>query len=146
MKRSSIFIAMAVLALSACGTSTNSANAPALDLKLVQTYSSGSDMYYFAGPVNVQYALQVTNPTNQTFTLRQLNLQTQGPGAYSLRTGNSPMNATIPPGTTTVTMSAWGRAAGGFLRGNEPVNIHGTAYLRGPNGDFVKIFNEVLGQ
>ena len=71
-----------------------------------------------------------SNPTNETFKLRRLNLQTIGPGAYSLRTGDSPMNF----------------SAGGFMRASEPVTLRGLAYFDGPSGSFVKMFNEVIPQ
>ncbi len=123
-----------------------SGSTPALQIHLAQIGGS-PDLYYFRGPVNVQYRLQIANPTSQTYTLRRLNLSTIGPGAYRLRTGDSPMKHTIPPNSTiTIQLSTWANAAGGFLRGSEPVDIRGIAYFEGPSGSFLKQFTEVIMQ
>lgn len=123
-----------------------SSSAPGLQLHLAQT-TGPNDIYYFRGPVNVQYALQITNPTNQTLKLTRLNISTIGPGAYRLRTGDSPLSYTVPPNASvTVPLSAWAFASGGFLRSSEPVNIRAIAYFQGPNGTFVKQFTELIPQ
>ncbi|HVR38456.1 MAG TPA: hypothetical protein VMU84_05120, partial [Thermoanaerobaculia bacterium] len=98
-------------------------------------------------PINVQYRLTINNPTNDEVKLRRLELQTIGPGAYSLRTGASPITATIPANSSiTIPLSAWGRAPGGFFRSNEPVTLRGVAYFDSRNGAFLRQFNEVLSQ
>jgi hypothetical protein len=123
-----------------------SANTPPIGISLEQVNTT-PDMYYFAGPVNIQYQLSITNPTNETYRLRRLDLRTISPGAYSLRTPVSLMNVTIPPGkTVTVNLSAWGRSSGSYLHAEEPVTIQGTAHFEGPNGNFVKIFQQMLPQ
>jgi hypothetical protein len=146
MKYASILcILLLTAACSSTSNSMTSSSTAPLDVKVEQT-TTNPDLYYFAGPINIQYALTVTNPTNDTYKLRRLNLQTVGPGAYTLRTGDSPMNYTIPPGTTTIQLSAWGRGAGGFMRATEPVSIRGMAYFDGPHGSFVRAFTQYIPQ
>jgi hypothetical protein len=97
--------------------------------------------------VNIQYRLSVTNPTSEPVTLRSLQLQTIGPGAYSLRATSTPMKMQLGPNETkSMTISVWGRAHGGFLTSGAPVTIHGTGYFNAPSGAFVKMFNENIMQ
>ncbi|HEY3054590.1 MAG TPA: hypothetical protein VGK31_01530 [Thermoanaerobaculia bacterium] len=138
-----------LLIVAGCASSTSSmtsSSAPAVQIQLTQNEIS-PDMYYFRGPVALQFGLQVTNPTDQTLHLRRLNLSTTGPGAYSLRTGDSPMNYAIPPnGSVTIPLSAWAYSQGGFMRATEPVNILGRAWFEGPSGTFVKQFTQYIPQ
>jgi hypothetical protein len=102
---------------------------------------------YMRGPIALEYQLLVQNRSNETLKLTRLDLQTLGPGAYSLRTGASPMNQLIRPnGTTSVKINAWGQARGGFLTADEPVNIRGVAYFSTPSGPTIRrVFTQVLG-
>ncbi|HEV8658370.1 MAG TPA: hypothetical protein VGS96_07045 [Thermoanaerobaculia bacterium] len=135
-----------ILAGCASSSSMTSSSAPGVQIQLTQNAIS-PDTYYFRGPVAVQFGLQITNPTSDTLHLRRLNLSTTAPGAYSLRTGDSPMNYTIPPnGTVTVPLSAWAYSRGGFLSSTEPVNIVGRAWFDGPSGSFVKQFTQYIPQ
>ena len=135
-------IAILLIALSgyAWGAASDS---PKLNIRLDQLSSPG-DMFYFRGPVNIQYALTIANPTNQPVTLKRIELSSIGPGSYSLHTGSTPVSRTIPAnGTTTLKLSAWGRSAGGFLRSEEPVTVRGVAYFDTPHGKpFVRQFIE----
>lgn len=138
-----------LLLLAGCASSAqNSGDADKLQVQLGQVDTPGSsNLYYFAGPINVRYQLAITNPTSDTYQLRRLDLRTISPGAYSLRTPPSPIQATIPPGkTTVVNLSAWARSSGSYLRAEEPVTIQGTAYFDGPHGNFVKVFTQMLTQ
>jgi hypothetical protein len=118
-------------------------SSPKLNISLEQLSSSG-DMFYFRGPINIQYRLTVGNPTDQPVKLKRLELSSLGPGSYSIHTGSSPVARAIPAnGTTSITLSAWGRSAGGYIRSEEPVTIRGVAYFEGPNGhSFVRQFVE----
>jgi hypothetical protein len=145
MKYRILFAIVALLTVATFASAKTNAKAP-LEVRLAQTGGGGNDLYYFSGPVSVQYALQIDNPTGETFRLTRLNLRTQGPGGYTLRTGDSPLKHTIPPGTTTMSLSAWARSRGGFIHSNEPVSILGTAYFDGPGGHFVKQFTQYIPQ
>jgi hypothetical protein len=142
MKRITSLLALFVVA---CASNQQSSG-PEVAIHLTQT-NTPNDIFYFAGPVAIQYQVAITNPTNQPLTLQRLDLQTLGPGAYSLRTAPTPMNVNVPPnGTSVFNISVWGRAHGGYLRSTEPVTIRGTAYFKGPTGSFVRIFSENLSQ
>jgi hypothetical protein len=143
--RTTIATAVLVLVLGGCASSADSGTGPNLDIHLQQA-SGVPDMFYFRGPINLQYRLSIANPTGTPLTLRRLDLRTIGPGAYSIRTGSTPIRQTIAPnGTTTVVLSAWGQATGGYLRSEEPVNVRGVAYFDTPDGHgFVRQFVETF--
>ncbi|HYS56456.1 MAG TPA: hypothetical protein VER58_22080 [Thermoanaerobaculia bacterium] len=122
----------------------SSSSAPDVTVHLAQV-PMPTDVFYFSGPVNIQYQLSVTNPTNEPMTLTRLDLETLGPGAYSLRTAATPMNLKVPPNSTAKNLiSVWGRARGGYLSASEPVTIRGTAYFQdqATRKSFVRIFSE----
>src|SRR5438046_10229371 len=124
--------------LTACASSNNS-NGPNVAVQLAQVGST-MDVFYFRGPVNVQYQVQIINPTNQPLTLTRLDLQTIGTGAYSLRANGTPMNLKVPPNaTSTYLISVWGYSRGGYLASSEPGTIRGTGYFQGPNGPFGRV-------
>ena len=141
--KSAVSVVAVVVLLAGCASSTPSSG-PDVKVHLEQV-SGPPDVYYFAGPVNIQYRLSITNPVNEPLTLTRLDLQTLGPGAYSLRTENTPMNLKVPPNTTaSYVISVWGRARGGYLSSGEPVTIRGTAYFQSDvtKKPFVRLFTE----
>ena len=106
---------------------------------------TNSDMFYFRGPIGLRYAVEVTNPTDETITLRRLDLHTPagGGGAYALSADSTPMNVKVAPKSNAMfSISTWGRSRGGYLYAGEPVVIQGTAYFDSPKGPFVKIFQQ----
>jgi hypothetical protein len=131
------------LFLFACASSNQSSNGPNVSIQLGQV-AQANDVFYFRGPVNIQYQVSINNPTNEELTLTRLDLQTIGPGAYSLRANGTPMNLKVPPNSTAqYLISVWGYSSGGYLRSSEPVTIRGTAYLKGSkSGSFLKLFNQ----
>jgi hypothetical protein len=132
------FFALLLLAAGCASTPTESSGPP-VTVQIAQM-NSASNVFYFPGPVNIQYQVTVTNPTDQAVTMRRLDLRTEGTGAYVLRTSGSPMNVKIAPkSTATFMISAWGRALGGYIASTEPVTLFATAYFDAPGGGFVKI-------
>jgi hypothetical protein len=139
MKFKILAVALVLFASTAIGYAKSSPNV-AVNL---QQLTSTNDMFYFRGPVSIQYRLEVRNPTSEPVTLRSLRLESIGPGAYTIHTTSTPLKLQLGPNESrAVTISAWGRARGGFLSADEPVTIQGTAYFNSPSGPFVKLFNE----
>ena len=66
MKSAVSSVAVVVL-LAGCASSTLSSG-PEVQVHLEQV-AGPPDVYYFAGPVNIQYRLSITNPTNEPLTL-----------------------------------------------------------------------------
>jgi len=148
MKRLFSLFAFSIF-LAACGStgSTGSPGSPAVEVHLAQVGSS-TDVFYLRGPIALQYVVEVTNPTAETLTLRRLDLQSVGEGAYYLRTGSVPMNEKVlPNGTTAIKVQAWGTSRGGRLTVNEPVTMRITAQFDDSHGSrFQRIATENLSQ
>ena len=143
MKRASLLLLAVCFAACASQPATK---APNVTVELAQL-TTNSDVFYMRGPVTIQYQVAITNPTPQPLTLTRLDLQTLGPGAYSLRANGTPMNLTVAPNATSnYTISVWGYSNGGYLASTEPVTLRGTAYFKGPSGSFLRVFNENLPQ
>ena len=101
--------------------------------------NQSADVFYFPGPIGLEYQVAVTNPTADSLTLRRLDLQSSGSGAYVIHT-SAPLNVTVKPGgVTSVKVAAWGRSLGGFMHQTEPVILRATAYFDSPHGPFVRI-------
>jgi hypothetical protein len=144
---------MAVLAatalMTACASSRSSNPGPAdVQVSLSQAAITSTGGLYPAGLVNVQYQITVVNPTNNTLTLKRLDLQSVGLGAYSIRTGPTPMHETIVAnGISTIGLSAWANARGGYLIKNEPVTLRGTATFDDGHGHtFTSLFTDTMSE
>ena len=143
MKQATLLLLAVCLA--ACASSKSSSG-PNVSVELAQL-TAANDVFYMRGPVSIQYQLAISNPTTQPLTLTRLDLQTLGPGAYSLRANGTTMNLSVAPNSTSnYTISVWGYSNGGYMRSSEPVTLHGTAYFKGPSGSFLRIFNENIPQ
>jgi hypothetical protein len=142
--KSAVSVLFAAVLLAACASSDQTSSGPNVSVQLRQV-NTPTDVFYFSGPVALQYEVDVTNPTPDPLTLERLDLSSVGPGAYSVRTSGTPMNLKVPPNSTARFMiSVWGRARGGYLAASEPVTIRGTAYFRdeATRKPFVRIFTE----
>jgi hypothetical protein len=143
MKHKIFAFALVLLASAAIG---NAKDAPNIAVNLEQLTST-PDVFYFSGPVNVQYRLTVSNPTPHPVTLSRLQLESIGPDAYSIHSASSSMKLRLGANESrSMVISVWGRANGGYLNSDAPVTIHGTAYFSGASGAFVRMFNENLMQ
>ena len=132
---------LGLLFLASCSSSQQSSG-PSVAVHLVPLNTS-SDVYYFSGPINIQYQLAVANPTSQPIKLSRVELQTIGSGAYVIRNTSSPMNVTIPANSTsTFTVSVWGYSRGGSMRSTEPVTVRGIGYFDAASGPFIRMFTE----
>ena len=88
--KSAVSVVAVVVLLGGCASSSTMSSGPDVRVHLDQV-AGPPDVYYFAGPVNIQYRVSIENPTDEPLTLTRLDLQTLGPGAYSLRTEATPM-------------------------------------------------------
>ena len=141
MKKFAIVFSLAVLAGCASG---NQNGGPAVQMHITGT-NLNTNTLYFRGPMTAALEMTITNPTADTITLRSLDLRTTGGGPFSMRTGTTAVNKTIPPNSSaTLTMSAWGRSAGGYFASSEPIDIRGLAYFDSPHGAFTRMFNDTI--
>ncbi|MDP9359902.1 MAG: hypothetical protein M3P29_00465 [Acidobacteriota bacterium] len=139
---------LAVLLLAGCASSADDdPNAPKVTVHLEQLDTGGGNNFFFAGAVNLQYALSVTNTTKDLVTLSRLEVRTISTGAYSISPTSTNLNLQVGPGQSmTTAIAIWGYARGGNLSSGEPVTLRGTAYFSGPSGAFVRLFTEYITQ
>lgn len=134
----------AVLLIGACASSDQGSGIP------VEVHAEpvglASDILFFPGPLSVQFAVTVSNESNESITFRSVQLRTVGPGAFVLNSGSLSINKTIPPGSTgEFRVIAPGRSLGGDIRSREPVSLRGNAIFSSKSHkSFVRVFNEVL--
>ena len=124
--------------MAACSSAPkNDAPPIGVDLALANT---PANILYFAGPVNLQFAVTLTNPTDMPVTLRRLDLRTFGGGSFYMRATGTPFHVEVKPhANTTVTMSAWGNSRGGMIAEEEPIQLQATAYFDSPKGQFIRL-------
>ncbi len=132
----------AIVLLAGCASNMSSSGPP-VTVQIAQINAS-SNVFYFPGPVPLEFAVTINNPADVPLTLTRLDLQTIGPGAYFLRTAPTPMNLRIAPhAAATYTISIWGRSRGGYIASTEPVTLRGIAYFDGTGmKPFVRLFTE----
>jgi hypothetical protein len=137
------FLIVVLLLLAAC-SSTPKNDAPPIGVNLALA-NTPTNILYFAGPVNLQFAVTLTNPTDMPVTLRRLDLRTLGGSSLFLRASGTPFHVEVKPhANTTVTTSVWGNSRGGLLAEDEPIQLQATAYFDSPKGPFVRLFNAVV--
>jgi len=127
----------ALLLAAACSNSAKEGPPIGLDVALVNT---STNILYFAGPVSLQFQVTLTNPTDQTVTLRRLDLRTLGSSSLYLRTSGTPFHIEVKPhASTSTTTAVWGYSRGGMLAESEPISLQATAYFDSPSGPFVRM-------
>jgi len=141
MKHALLF---AVLLAGCASAPAEDPNAPNIALHLAP-YQDALNDYRFSRPVNIQFALSMTNTTKPPVTLDRIEIRTVGSGAYTIRPTTTSINANLAPGESkSMPITIWGYARGGQMSSTEPVTLRGTAYLRGPSGAFLRVFTEYI--
>ena len=147
MRKPALQLLLLTLSLVALACGTNSATdplRPKIDMNEVE-----APMLATTGPFDIQYQLDITNPSQQPITLKKVQLTTTGDGYYSLRRDPYFFNQTIPPGTTG-TVVFWAHANANYYPGTSqssmPVSIRGVAIFEAPTGSFQQIFTKLIPQ
>ena len=123
-----------------CATST----APDVSVRIEQL-TTFSDLR-FAGPINVEYRVAVSNATDAPVTLVRLELRTVGPAAYVLREPAMPLRLAVPAkSSASAVVTARGAALGGNAQSKEPPTVRATAYFDGAAGAFTRTVNATVG-
>jgi hypothetical protein len=136
MKRAAILL---LLIATACASAND---ASPVTVHIADTHLN-ADLRY-AGPVAVEFIVEVSNPTNDTVMLRKVEIRTAGGGPFAVHT-SMPYDRSVKPGDTiTLDIHADGTSAGGRFAPEEPVVFRGNAYFDSPKGAFVKVFQDVL--
>jgi len=152
MKRAAI--TLLALAALACSSSDNNAKNNRVRLSLDQLV--GASPVQSTGRFDVQYALSVENPTGETVTLKTIELNQIGTGAYQIRrdpaSGNGEryrFDEKIAPGQTgqvAFWVHAFQRILPGSFGASEPVTLRAVIYFEAPSGAFHQVIQKVLPQ
>jgi hypothetical protein len=133
---------LAMLLILACACASSTSDSSPVDVRIADVHLSGDIRY--AGPMAVQFVVEVTNPTNETVTLRHVEIRTVASGNFTVRASTSFDRAIKPGETASVELHANGTSAGGRLASDEPITLRGTATFDSPKGAFTKLFQDVL--
>jgi hypothetical protein len=94
------------------------------------------------GALPVKYELRVANRSDETITLKRINLQSMGAGAYSVAPASHPFNKKIVPGGYEV-VEFWIPAlvdVDTIMGANGPVTLRGIVHFDSTVGQFDKVF------
>jgi hypothetical protein len=81
----------------ACAHRTATAPMALPEVTIVQTSGVGLAAHNVTGPISVRYAVRVQNAASQPITLKRIQAQSLGAGAYTLGSTSKPFNVTIAP-------------------------------------------------
>jgi hypothetical protein len=145
-------LALSLVFAGACasGNSTTSQSSSAASIKpqvqIMQTGGVPPAARNVRGPVNVQYAVEIGNPSTEAITLKRINVTsvTDG-GAYTVR-HSQPFDKLIPAGDRQVVeFFASANATGLSVAGaNGPVTLRVIAEFEGPGGGFQQVVTQVV--
>jgi hypothetical protein len=131
----------------ACGTSsgTGLASIPEPDVVIAQMSSVASVARHETGATPVELIVQITNNATQPITLKRVQAQSIGQGAYTITEGMSdnsahPFDVLIPP-TATRSVSFWVAAIANntIIGANGPVTLRMITNFDSPAGKFRSI-------
>jgi hypothetical protein len=141
-------VALAIVVLAGCSSSHGQSDTRVRPEMHLEQVVGPADLGYPGGRIDVQYELQVTNHSQEPITLRRVEVQSTGGGAYRLRHEAYPFKETVTAGNF-VAVRFWAHAfqAGSFGRGsNEPVTLRAIVYFDSPTGTFQQFLLKELTQ
>jgi len=101
----------------------------------------------FRGLAPVDFLMTVRNPSETPITLRRIDLESVGAGAFRVDADASWLNRVIPAGSTVqLRIATWGRVPFFLVRRAEPVTLRGIAYFQTPNGGEMSVVTQLLPQ
>ena len=135
--------AIVLIATAACASSPKQARLLEPQILLFQEPLSEFLLQYRGNRISIPFSMAVKNPSGEPITLRRLELQNIGTGAYYVRRLPIFFQQLIQPDETkTVTFTVDAIAQGGRLGASEPVTLRGIAYFESPAGNFHKLFTQ----
>ena len=151
MKRAALILA--ALSILSCGSGSNSKDRVKMELEQL----TGASSVQPTGRFDVQFGLQVENPTNEAVTLKSVEMSQIGSGSYQIRqpgpTGGTPdhytFSETIAPGQTKAVsfwVHAYQRVLPGSFGASEPVTVRALVYFDSPSGQFHQVVQKTIGQ
>ena len=147
--------ALILAALTVLSCASNDAKNNRVKMELEQL--TGASSVQPTGRFDVQFGLQVENPTNEAVTLKSVEMSQIGSGSYQIRqpgpTGGTPdhynFSETIAPGQTksvSFWVHAYQRVLPGSFGASEPVTVRALVYFDSPSGQFHQVVQKTIGQ
>jgi hypothetical protein len=147
MKRLACSALLALAALSC--SSSNPADAKRVRPEIgIEQLVGPAQIGYPGGLVDIQYEVTVGNQSDETITLRRIEVSSIGGGAYRLRRESFPFNAKLAAHQQG-SIQFWAHAlqSGPTFRGsNEPVTLRAILHFDSPTGPFQQIVMKSLDQ
>lgn len=150
MKRAAIILA--AFAAISCASSANSKDRVKLELEQI----TGASSVQPTGRFDVQFGLQIENPTTETVTLKSVEMSQIGTGSYQIRQSGPAggperysFTETIPAGQTKAVafwVHAFQRVLPGTFGASEPVTLRAVVYFDSPTGQFHQVVQKTIGQ
>jgi hypothetical protein len=126
--------------LAACSAARTSP-VPEPEVAIEQTSAVPRQLF---GPMTLRYLVQVRNVAKEPLTLKRIDLNTIGVGAYNVGPLSRPYNVTIEPGrSATVEIVGTGNVAMSTVSGaNGPVTLHLVLLFESSLGSFQTVVNQ----
>jgi hypothetical protein len=133
----------------ACSSSNGGKSVAQPDLDFVQV-TGPAEQSYPEGDIEVQYGIRITNRSDAAITLRQIQLESVGPGgAYQIRRSTYYFEHQIEANDVRdITFWARAQAAGTVtsMDARAPITVRGVAIFESSKGALRKVFVKMLGQ
>jgi hypothetical protein len=104
-------ICLLLIGCSSAAPDSKKATAPVTEpeIKIIQLSSVSGAARYITGPISVQYRLDVANRATDQITVKRVDVQSIGYGAYTLAPVSHPFEVVLKPGETK-SMQLWAPA------------------------------------
>jgi hypothetical protein len=137
----------ALLLFAACASSNDKVNIAKPELELVQLVAP-ANVGYATGPTQIQFGLRAHNNAAEPITIRRIDIQSVGTGAYELRRDSFRFDRTIQPNESgDVTFWAHAFAYATDRSGtpwSEPVTVRAVIRFDSPAGPFQQIVTRYI--
>lgn len=130
----------------ACVSQGKSSRASMAGVQIVQTSAVPTAARYVQGGVSVQYAVRVTNLTDEPITLRRVTVQSLGEGAYHVQHTMSYELAVGPQQAQDVQFWAPAQTGRSLVGANGPVSVRVTTEFDSKKGKFQEIVTRVVNE
>jgi hypothetical protein len=139
-----LFAVLLIATLASCASSPSTpqkAPIPEPEVNIRQLSNVAEAARYVTGGISVQYRVDVTNVAKEPITLKRIDLQSMGYGAYDLAPTSRPFDVKIAPGQSAF-VEMWGAASietASIVGANGPVTLRGIMQFESAAGAFQSV-------
>ncbi|HJT18010.1 MAG TPA: hypothetical protein VJ853_11500 [Thermoanaerobaculia bacterium] len=106
------------------------------EIQIAQLSNVADAARHMTGPLSVQYQVHIGNPANVPITIKRIDVNSIGTGAYTVRPTSNPFNQSLQPGHA-VALTFWAPAFVDDVTiagANGPVTLRVAVQYETPNG------------